>query len=222
MSGYSTLIHGRTYRPSVSAVMTVGRASQMVLVAGARLLRVDAGAAERRAEVDQVVPDDAAPVSVDERVERVDAARVVVVEPRREHAQAAQLAAVLVRVDVVRIVGPRAVVAERPDRPAGAAPCSRSRGTCRRRCGRAASSSAIDVVLGERALLARRCRGSSPGSPITSLSRRSIGEVVLGHVVAERVEELGGRPSRRRSPSPGFDWRIELDEPDDRRRCRGW
>ena len=40
------------------------------------------------------------------------------VQPRREHAVAAQLAPVLVRMDVVRIVGPRAVVLEVAERPA--------------------------------------------------------------------------------------------------------
>jgi hypothetical protein len=40
-----------------------------------------------------------------------------VVQPRREHAIASQLAAVLVEVHVVRIVGPSAAVAKAPERP---------------------------------------------------------------------------------------------------------
>ncbi len=90
-----------------------------VLVARAGFLGRRASAAERGGEVDQVVPDDAPALVLDEGVERVDAPRVVVIQPGREHAQAAKLPPVLVIVDVVRVVRPRAVVAERAERRAG-------------------------------------------------------------------------------------------------------
>ena len=68
-----------------------------------------------------MVPYDAPALVLDEGVERVDAARVVVIQPGREHAQAAKLPPVLVIVDVVRVVRPRAVIAERAER------CARQR-----------------------------------------------------------------------------------------------
>ena len=90
-----------------------------VLVAGARALGARAAAAQRRAEVDQVVAQDLAAADVLQEVARVDGAAVVVVQPGAEHAHRAQLAAMFVRMDVVGIVGPRAVVLERADVPAG-------------------------------------------------------------------------------------------------------
>ena len=88
------------------------------LVAGAAALRPDAAAAERRAEIEQVVADDLPVARGDDAVERVRAADLVVIQPGGEDRQAAQLAAVFVRDDVVGIVGARAVVAERSERPA--------------------------------------------------------------------------------------------------------
>src|SRR5690606_8237356 len=84
------------------------------LVARPRGLGLDAAAAERRPEIEQMVPHDRAAAGVHERIERVDAARIVVVEPGREDPQPAQLTPMLVREDVVGIVRARAVVAEPP------------------------------------------------------------------------------------------------------------
>jgi hypothetical protein len=52
-------------------------------------------------------------------VERVEAARIHVLQPGGEHPQAAQLAPMLVRDRVVGIVRPRAVLLERAERRAG-------------------------------------------------------------------------------------------------------
>ena len=85
-----------------------------VLIAGAGLLLADAAAAQDRAEVDEVMADELAAVFLDQHVDGVDGARVVVVEPGRHHPEAAQLAAVLMGEDIVRVVGTGAVIAERP------------------------------------------------------------------------------------------------------------
>ena len=66
------------------------------------------GHAERRPDVLQVVLHNAAPVLGDERVEGIAGLEIGEVRPGAEYAQRAQLAAVLVWHDVVRIVGPRA------------------------------------------------------------------------------------------------------------------
>ena len=76
------------------------------------------GATDRRAEVEQVVPDNAAAAVGDHRIERVDGLRVDVVHPRGERAVRPQLPAMLVRDDVVGIVGAGPVETESTDRPA--------------------------------------------------------------------------------------------------------
>ena len=79
-------------------------------------LGVDGPAPEDRPEIEHVVLDERAVAALDEHVEAVHAARIVVIQPRAEDAGRAQLATVLVRDDVVRIVGARAVVAEVAER----------------------------------------------------------------------------------------------------------
>jgi hypothetical protein len=64
-----------------------------------------AAAAHDRPEVEHVVADEFAALRPFEHVERVDPARVVVVQPGRKHAIGAQLTTMLVQVDVVGIVG---------------------------------------------------------------------------------------------------------------------
>ena len=71
--------------------------------------------AQDGAEVVHVVADVLAPVRRDQEVQGVDGARVVVRQPGGEHMIRPQLAAVLVRVDVVRVVAAGAVVLEVPD-----------------------------------------------------------------------------------------------------------
>ena len=113
------------------------------------------GHAEGRADVLQVVLHDGAAVLGDERVERVAGFQVGQVGPRAEDAQRAQLAAMLVRHDVVGIVGPRAGVAEAAENlarqhAAGGDPVGAvgvARGPLEHR---------VDVVARERRPLARR------------------------------------------------------------------
>src|SRR5690606_24229347 len=88
---------------------------ESILVPAPVLLRLLVATAENRVEVVHEVLDVPAAVLADENVLRVAAARVVVIEPGREHTRASQFATVLVREDVVRIVGPRAVVPEAAD-----------------------------------------------------------------------------------------------------------
>ncbi len=143
---------------------------------------------------------------------RVDAARIVVVEPRAEGEQTAQLAPVLVRKDVVRIVR-AACRSSGTVRPAcRRAPCWRGRGSCRpRSCAARSSRSSTSRVCPSAA--GRACRSPCAPSPMTSASRADRREVVLGDVVAEGVEELrrddlgAARHLRVRR-------RIELDEVD--------
>src|SRR5204863_9716949 len=78
--------------------------------------RADAAAAERRAEIHQVVPHVGMTVLGDERVERIDRLRVHVIQPRREHAVAAELAAILVCDQVVWIVWTRTDEPDAADR----------------------------------------------------------------------------------------------------------
>ena len=106
------MIQGRTYSPRVASVFSAGAPLQDVLVAGPRHLRDGAAAAHDRPEVEHVVHDALAAVGAVQHVQRVDAARVVVVQPRGEDAVGPQLAAVFVRVNVVGVVGARAVVLE--------------------------------------------------------------------------------------------------------------
>ena len=63
--------------------------------------------------------DDAAAALGDDGVERVAGLHVDEIGPGAEHLQRPQLAAMFVRHDVVRIIGPRAVIPESADRPAG-------------------------------------------------------------------------------------------------------
>ena len=72
-------------------------------------------AAQDRAEVVHVVADVLAPVRRNEQVQGVDGPRIVVREPCTENAVRPQLAAMLVRVDIVRVIVSRAVVFEVPE-----------------------------------------------------------------------------------------------------------
>ena len=69
--------------------------------------------------VDQMMPHDASTVLGDRCVRRVDGLGVHVVRPRREDAQRSQFAPVLVRDDVVRIIGPDSGIQEWTDRLPG-------------------------------------------------------------------------------------------------------
>ena len=182
-----------------------------VLPAFERLAGIHAGAAHGRPEVEQVVPDDAPAVLLDDRVERVDRLGIDVVHPRRERAVRAQFAAVLVREHVVGIVRTGAVEPEPADGPAverlagddaigpvGIAVClAQQRADVRRLHPAAIAAGRRDA----RTLVYRQPIGSKRG------------KVHLRHVIAEGPEQLGDHhlgPCRHRA----ITGRIELDEPD--------
>src|SRR5262249_20381609 len=68
-----------------------------------------------RAEILQVVAYILEAVFFDQRVERIDGARVVVVEPGTENIVAAQLATMLMRNRVIRIIVANSIKAKSPD-----------------------------------------------------------------------------------------------------------
>ena len=152
--------------------------------------------AEGRSDVLQVVLDDRAAVLGDERVERVAGLEVGQVRPRAENAQRAQLAAMLVRHDVVGIVGPRARVAEAAEDLAGQqAAGDDAVGAVR--VPRDALEHRVDVVARERRSLAGRPpdRRLRIDLDVLRIERR---EIRLDLVVAERPEDLGRDRRRRR------------------------
>ena len=112
--------------------------------------------AERRADVLQVVLDDRAAVLRDQRVERVRGLEIGEVRPRAEDAQRAQLAAMLVRHEVVGIVGTRAGVEEAAENLAGNQPAGDDAIGAVRRCARRVSRMAFMSSLRERRSLAGR------------------------------------------------------------------
>ena len=147
--------------------------------------------AERRADVLQVVLDDRAAVLGDQRVERVRRLEVRQVRPRAEDAQRAQLAAMLVRHEVVRIVGARAL----------------NRGSCRGSCRAAGGRRRRD--RSRPAFCATRSRIAFMSSWVNGVrlpdGRRSVAfgsnstrlrierrQIRFDLVVAERPEDLRG------------------------------
>ena len=130
--------------------------------------------AEGRADVLQIVLDDRATVLRDERVERVRGLEVGEIRPRAEDAQRAQLAAVLVRHEVVGIVGARALITEAAEDLAGNQPAGDDAiGAVR--VARDALEDRVDVVLRERRPARRTAGGSSP----SDRSRRCFGSNVV-------------------------------------------
>ena len=160
-----------------------------VLVAGAGPLRRVGAAAHDRAEVEHVVLHPPLAVGRLEHVEAVQAARVVVVQPRREDAVAAQLAPVLVREDVVRIVGTLAVVAEAAERRAVGEAARRATRTrpSGRRAARASTSSR-----------SRRVNGRTPAGIVDVAYPR-----VRGNLDPRRIDVGRRRPRPRGSRARG-------------------
>jgi hypothetical protein len=103
-----------------------------------------------------------------------------VVQPRREHAHAAQLAAVLVHVDVVGIVGPRAEIAERTERPAFDR-LARNHPERAIVVSGALHEQAIDVASVERSPLSSNVPDGGLGVDFEVVAAER-GQVVLGHV----------------------------------------
>ena len=87
-------------------------------------------------------------------------------------------------IDVVGIVGPRAVVAERPDGLAGDAPCLRARGSVPSGAARHASADVSMIASRHRPRAAVFVRHGGPRLDRERLAADR-GEVVLGDVVAE-------------------------------------
>lgn len=88
---------------------------QHVLVPRPGRLGTCTGAAKRAVKIAQVVPHKAASVGAHANVEGMARAQLGVLNPGRDHAEPPQFAAVLVRKDIVRIVGPRPPKPERPE-----------------------------------------------------------------------------------------------------------
>jgi len=85
---------------------------QRVFPSGLRGVGETRGTAQQRSEVDDVVLEEAAATLAMPQHQRIECTRIIVIEPRGEHATAAQFAPVFVQVDVVRIIGTGAVVLE--------------------------------------------------------------------------------------------------------------
>ena len=147
----------------------------------------------------------------DERRQRVDALRVDVIEPRREHEVAAQLAPVFVRDDVVWVVGARAVKLDAADRAA------------RRRLAEDDAVRAVGIAVGPpqqpqdvglvhrpRHFPGRRDPGVLADDEVRRLQLR---DVVFGGVIARGPEQFrrDDLAAGRHGAPP---WRIELDEPE--------
>ena len=144
-------------------------------------------------------------------VVRVRAPHLVVIQPGGEDRQAAQLAAVFVRDDVVGIVGARAVITERPERPAGDVAAGEH------------AVAAVGLPCHARDNLDEVAKRQRPRPAIFVLHggvrrhpqvfQAEGGQVVLGDVVAEGVEELrGDQLGTARHLGEAF--RVELDPVD--------
>ena len=118
-STYGTVSHGAKTNPSVSMPLRRQPAFEQRLPPFVVVVRTVGAGSERGPDVLQVVPDHAAAVLGHDGVERVARLHVHQIGPGAKHLQGAQLAAVLVRDDVVGVVRTGAVVAEAADRTAG-------------------------------------------------------------------------------------------------------
>ena len=114
LAGYLTFIQSRLHSPRETSPFAILSPFDQIFVASARLLGRRAPAAEIGTEVLKVVPDVMPAAIVDVGIDAVDRAGIIVIQPRGEYPQPSQLAALLVRKDVVWIVGPRAGVAILP------------------------------------------------------------------------------------------------------------
>ncbi len=145
---------------------------------------------ERGSHVLEIVPDDSLPVVRDERVERVARLHVHQVRPGAEHLQRAQLAAMLVGDDVVRVVRTGPVVPESADRTPG----NRASGDRAVRSVRAPLGSPqhiVQIALPHRPPLSRRRRDPGVRTDRERI-RTDVNEVVLHLPVPERPEDLVG------------------------------
>jgi hypothetical protein len=111
-----------------------------------------------------------------------------VIQPRAEDARAAQFAAVLVRHDVVRIVGSRTVVAEVAERLAGSEPAGQHPEPAVRHPRRTLVH-LLEIELREGALLADQRIEDLRARRDHDCRRIQLGEVDLDRVIAQRVIE---------------------------------
>jgi hypothetical protein len=144
--------------------------------------------AERRADVLQVVAHDRSPTRLDHGVQCVAGLQVDEVGPCAEHLQGPQLAAMLVRHHVVRIVGTGPVIAKRADDAAGHPPAGDG---AIRAVGVALGSAqhVVEILATHRAALAGRRL-----DPRLAVDPQLVGpdrdQMVLDLVVAQRPEDL--------------------------------
>ena len=155
--------------------------------------------------------DNAAAVLRDDRVERVSRLHVGQVGPGAEDLERPQLAAMLVRNDVVRIVGTRRMVAKAADRPSWNRPRSQhSEGSVG--AGLRPAEHALDV-------LHRHRTHASGERPDTGVRRHrevldpDAADVALYLVVAERPEETARDRNRARGRARMIP-AVEGEEPD--------
>ncbi len=153
---------------------------------------------------------DGTAVHRDQCVERVDGLGVHVVGPGGKDAQRAQFAPMLVRHDVVRIIGPRARIQERADGlPGDGLARNHAIGTIR--ILRRHSQQFVHVRVCQMALAAVCGRDGGPVVDHEVLARE-LRDVVLRDVVAERVKQFRDRHFRAAGHLMPLR-RIELDEP---------
>ena len=162
-----------------------------VLEAGPWRLRAGATAAQRRAEVDEKVADEAAAAVFDEHIERIHRPGVVVVDPRRQDSQASELASVFVGKDIVRIVRTRSVIPEGAERRHTVEPLA-GHGTVTT-IGLLVDpgENLVEVSLNHLAFAASGHDDHRVGADL-EIVRTGIRKVVLGHVEPHRVQKLGG------------------------------
>ena len=136
---------------------------------------------------------------VDDHVERIDGARVIVIEPGRENAEATQFPAILVGKDIVWIIRARAEVLEGPDGTTGEK-LARNSAVCSVCAARYPRQQSVEVAFTQAGLRI---------DPKLFTTEKC--DVVFWHVVAERVEELRRDDLCSRSHLRVFQ-RIELHD----------
>src|SRR4029453_6806137 len=82
----------------------------VVLVATPRFLNIRAAASHVRAEIHQIVFDETPAAFVDESIECIERAGIIVIEPGGEYAVTAKLAPFFVGKDIVGVIGPCVVM----------------------------------------------------------------------------------------------------------------
>src|SRR5262249_25372804 len=156
--------------------------------------------AQDGAEIQQVVLQISAAVFGNYGIHRIDGSGIGMVQPRPKHTEPAQLATVLVRDSIVRVVAPRAGVAEWPDDIAGN-PQAGERPIGSVGAFGLRSEHLVQNMLRKRMLLsARIAPGYARGDRQVLAAKTN--DVILRSVVPEGVEclaadDIGGRAKLR-------------------------